>query len=244
MARFGLTFRKFKKINKLTLFLYMELTKENIQNLRQDYLAAELAEQDVDRDPIAQFQSWFKDAIGAQLYEPNVMTLATSDRFGRPSARIVLLKGVDKDGFVFFTNYQSSKGQHLLENPQAALVFFWAELQRQVRIEGVVSKIDAEASTAYFHSRPAGSQIGASASPQSSVIPNRESLEEKVAQLSTEYKDKEIPRPLHWGGYLVEPTHIEFWQGRPSRLHDRLNYQLVDGSWIINRLAPIIKEKS
>jgi pyridoxamine 5'-phosphate oxidase len=216
----------------------MELTKENIQNLRQDYLAAELAEQDVDRDPIAQFQSWFKDAIGAQLYEPNVMTLATSDRFGRPSARIVLLKGVDKDGFVFFTNYQSSKGQHLLENPQAALVFFWAELQRQVRIEGVVSKVADEVSDAYFHSRPAGSQIGAVASPQSKVISDRSLLENKVTELTAQYAGREIPRPLSWGGYLVEPTKIEFWQGRSSRLHDRIVYELIDGSWIINRLAP------
>ncbi len=216
----------------------MELNKENLQNLRQEYRSAELAETDVESNPILQFKKWFTEAIDAQIFEPNVMTLATANSDGKPSARIVLLKGFDEDGFVFFTNYDSDKGKDLAENPQASLVFFWAELERQVRIDGVVSKIDAEASTAYFHSRPAGSQIGASASPQSSVIPNRESLEEKVAQLSTEYKDKEIPRPLHWGGYLVEPTHIEFWQGRPSRLHDRLNYQLVDGSWIINRLAP------
>ena len=216
----------------------MELNKENLQNLRQEYRSAELAETDVESNPILQFKKWFTEAVDSQIYEPNVMTLATANSDGKPSARIVLLKGFDEDGFVFFTNYDSDKGKDLAENPQASLVFFWAELERQVRIDGVVSKIDAEESTAYFHSRPAGSQIGASASPQSSVIPNRESLEEKVAQLSTEYKDKEIPRPLHWGGYLVEPTHIEFWQGRPSRLHDRLNYQLVDGSWIINRLAP------
>jgi pyridoxamine 5'-phosphate oxidase len=216
----------------------MELTKENIQNLRQDYLAAELAEQDVDHNPIVQFQKWFKDAIDAQLYEPNVMTLATSDRFGRPSARIVLLKGVDNDGFVFFTNYESSKGQHLLENPQAALVFFWAELQRQVRVEGVVSKVADEVSDAYFHSRPAGSQIGALASPQSKVIGDRSLLEIKVTELTAQYTGREIPRPLNWGGYLVEPTKIEFWQGRSSRLHDRIVYELIDGSWIINRLAP------
>ena len=216
----------------------MELTKENIQNLRQDYLAAELAEQDVDHNPIVQFQKWFKNAIDAQLYEPNVMTLATSDRFGRPSARIVLLKGVDNDGFVFFTNYESSKGQHLLENPQAALVFFWAELQRQVRVEGVVSKVADEVSDAYFHSRPAGSQIGALASPQSKVIGDRSLLETKVMELTAQYTSREIPRPLNWGGYLVEPTKIEFWQGRSSRLHDRIVYELIDGSWIINRLAP------
>lgn len=216
----------------------MELTKENIQNLRQDYLAAELAEQDVDHNPIVQFQKWFKNAIDAHLYEPNVMTLATSDRFGRPSARIVLLKGVDNDGFVFFTNYESSKGQHLLENPQAALVFFWAELQRQVRVEGVVSKVADEVSDAYFHSRPTGSQIGALASPQSKVIGDRSLLETKVMELTAQYTGREIPRPLNWGGYLVEPTKIEFWQGRASRLHDRIVYELIDGSWIINRLAP------
>ncbi|HMI01166.1 MAG TPA: pyridoxamine 5'-phosphate oxidase [Pedobacter sp.] len=216
----------------------MELTKENIQNLRQDYLAAELAEQDVDHNPIVQFQNWFKNAIDAQLYEPNVMTLATSDRFGRPSARIVLLKGVDNDGFVFFTNYESSKGQHLLENPQAALVFFWAELQRQVRVEGVVSKVAEEVSDAYFHSRPAGSQIGALASPQSKIISDRSLLDNKVTELTAQYASQEIPRPLNWGGYLVEPTKIEFWQGRSSRLHDRIVYDLIDGSWIINRLAP------
>jgi pyridoxamine 5'-phosphate oxidase len=216
----------------------MELNKENLQNLRQEYRSAELAETDVESNPILQFKKWFTEAVDAQIYEPNVMTLATANSDSKPSARIVLLKGFDEDGFVFFTNYDSDKGKDLAENPQASLVFFWAELERQVRIDGVVSKIDEEASSAYFHSRPAGSQIGASASPQSRVIPNRESLEEKVEKLSAEYKDKEIPRPLHWGGYLVEPTHIEFWQGRPSRLHDRLNYQLVDGSWIINRLAP------
>jgi len=216
----------------------MELSQENIQNLRQDYRAAQLAEADVHPDPILQFQHWFNEALNAQLYEPNVMTLATSDRFGRPSARIVLLKGVDQDGFVFFTNYESSKGQQLLENPQAALVFFWAELERQVRIEGVVSKVPEHVSTAYFHSRPVGSQIGAIASPQSKVITNRSLLEDKVEALKNQYEGQEIPRPSNWGGYLVEPSKIEFWQGRSSRLHDRILYELTDGSWIINRLAP------
>jgi len=216
----------------------MELTKENIQNLRQDYLAAQLSEADVDSDPIQQFKKWFSDALAAQLYEPNVMTLATADPFGKPSARIVLLKGFDENGFVFYTNYESHKAQDLVGNPQAALVFFWAELQRQVRIEGVVSKVDAQTSTDYFHSRPVGSQIGALASPQSSVLKDRFLLEEKVNQLTAEYEGKEVPRPLHWGGYVVEPTHIEFWQGRSSRLHDRIVYDLTEGSWIINRLAP------
>lgn len=216
----------------------MDLTKENIQNLRQDYRSASLSENDVDSNPILQFKKWFQDAVSSQLYEPNVMTLATSDRFGKPTARIVLLKGIDEDGFVFYTNYESKKGRDLVENPQAALVFFWPELERQVRIEGVVSKVSEQTSSEYFHSRPIGSQIGAMASPQSKVISDRESLERKVEQLTTQYADQEIPRPLHWGGYLVEPTHIEFWQGRPSRLHDRIVYNLVEGSWIINRLAP------
>ncbi|WP_316787988.1 pyridoxamine 5'-phosphate oxidase [Pedobacter frigoris] len=216
----------------------MELTKENIQNLRQDYRAAQLSENDVESNPILQFKKWFADAINAQMYEPNVMTLATADSDGKPSARIVLLKDFDENGFVFYTNYESKKGQDLIENPQAALVFFWAELERQVRIEGLVTKVDAQTSSDYFHSRPIGSQIGAMASPQSSIISDRFLLEEKVKELTAEYANKEIPRPLHWGGYLIEPTFIEFWQGRSSRLHDRIVYDLVDGSWIINRLAP------
>lgn len=216
----------------------MDLNKINLQDLRQEYRAAQLTEQDVESDPILQFEKWFNAAVAAQLYEPNVMTLATCDRFGKPSARIVLLKGFDENGFVFYTNYESKKGRDLVENPQAALVFFWPELERQVRIEGVVSKVTAESSAAYFHSRPPGSQIGALASPQSKVLDSRESLEQKVQELTKAYEGKEIPHPLHWGGYLIEPSYIEFWQGRPSRLHDRIVYQMVDGSWIINRLAP------
>ncbi|MBC8986562.1 pyridoxamine 5'-phosphate oxidase [Pedobacter sp. N36a] len=216
----------------------MELNKQNLQDLRQEYRSAELAETDVENNPILQFKKWFTEAVDAKLFEPNVMTLATANASGKPAARILLLKGFDEDGFVFFTNYNSDKGKDLAENPQASLVFFWPELERQVRIDGLVNKIAAEDSTAYFHSRPQGSQIGATASPQSSVIPNREVLEEKVKQLTEEFEGQEIPRPLHWGGYLLSPTHIEFWQGRPSRLHDRINYHLVEGSWIINRLAP------
>lgn len=216
----------------------MDLSKQELQNLRQDYKAAQLADQDIDPNPFQQFGNWFNEAVKAQLYEPNVMTLATADRFGKPSARIVLLKEFNENGFVFYTNYNSKKGQDLVENPQASLVFFWAELERQVRIDGLVTKVDAATSDAYFHSRPIGSQIGATASPQSSVLSNRELLEEKVAELTKTFEGQEIPRPEHWGGYLIEPTHIEFWQGRPSRLHDRLSYDLIDGSWIINRLAP------
>jgi len=216
----------------------MELTKENLQNLRQEYKAAELQESDVAANPTDQFANWFKDVLGAQLFEPNVMTLATADAMGKPSARIVLLKEFDNTGFVFYTNYESKKGKQLAENPQASLLFFWPELERQVRIDGIVSRVSAEASDSYFHSRPAGSQIGALASPQSQIIPNREYLQEKVSVLKNEFQGVEIPRPEHWGGYILEPQAMEFWQGRPSRLHDRINYTFEDGVWVISRLAP------
>lgn len=216
----------------------MEFSKENLQNLRQEYRSAELAEGDVEKNPIDQFAKWFTAALEAQLYEPNVMTLATADRFGKPSARIVLLKGFDHNGFSFYTNYESEKGKELKENPQAALVFFWPELERQVRINGVVSKLDPQVSSDYFHTRPKGSQIGAVASPQSKVIERREVLEEKVIQLTKDYAESEVPCPEHWGGYLIEPLYLEFWQGRPSRLHDRIAYELIDGNWVISRLAP------
>jgi pyridoxamine 5'-phosphate oxidase len=168
----------------------------------------------------------------------NRMTFATADSDGKPSARIVLLKGFDENGFVFYTNYESRKANDLVENPQAAAVFFWAELERQVRIEGIVSKIDTETSEEYFHSRPIGSQIGAIASPQSSVITDRSILEEKVSMLTAQYEGKVIPKPDNWGGYLIEPKRIEFWQGRSSRLHDRIIYDFIEGSWKISRLAP------
>jgi len=216
----------------------MELTKESIQNLRQDYRAATLAEADIDQNPFTQFGKWFKEALEAQLPEPNVMTLATADHSGKPSARILLLKGFDENGFVFYTNYASQKGRELQENPQAAMVFFWAELERQVRIEGTIVKVSPEESTSYFHSRPAGSQIGALASPQSTVIPNREILENRVQELTDAYADKQVPRPENWGGYVLRPTHIEFWQGRSSRLHDRIAYSSINGEWKIDRLAP------
>ncbi|SDL48776.1 pyridoxamine 5'-phosphate oxidase [Pedobacter antarcticus] len=216
----------------------MELTKENLQNLRQEYKAAELQESDVAANPTDQFANWFKDVLGAQLFEPNVMTLATADAMGKPSARIVLLKEFDNTGFVFYTNYKSKKGKQLAENPQASLLFFWPELERQVRIDGIVSRVSAEASDSYFHSRPAGSQIGALASPQSQIIPNREYLQEKVSVLKNEFQGVEIPRPEHWGGYILEPQAMEFWQGRPSRLHDRINYTFDNGVWVISRLAP------
>lgn len=216
----------------------MQVTNEFLQNLRQDYKSASLDESDVDPDPIVQFQNWFKHAVDAQIYEPNVMTLATADKAGRPDARIVLLKGVDKDGFRFFTNYLSAKGKELKRNPYAALVFFWPDLERQVRIEGTVEKLDKETSEAYFNTRPIASQIGAVVSPQSQIIPNRAFLEEKVEELKAKSTEKGIVKPAHWGGYIVKPTRIEFWQGRRSRLHDRINFELVKGSWTKTRLAP------
>jgi pyridoxamine 5'-phosphate oxidase len=216
----------------------MDLTNEMIQSLRQDYRTAQLNEQDIDKDPIKQFEKWFKDALEAQLYEPNVMTLATADKNGKPNARIVLLKGFDEKGFNFYTNYLSQKGKELKKNPQACLVFFWAELERQVRIEGKVEKMDKENSEKYFHSRPVGSQIGALVSPQSQIISDRKMLEAKTEELTAAYQNKTIPKPAHWGGYIVKPTSIEFWQGRTSRLHDRIKYDLVNGKWQKNRLAP------
>ena len=190
------------------------------------------------KDPHNSFMNWYSDAKSVEQ-NPDAMTLSTVDvKNNRPDSRTVLFKGMSDHSLKFYTNYNSKKGQDLIENPQASLVFFWAELERQVRIDGLVTKVDAATSDAYFHSRPIGSQIGATASPQSSILDSRSSLEEKVAELTKTFEGQEIPRPEHWGGYLIEPTHIEFWQGRPSRLHDRLSYDLIDGSWIINRLAP------
>ena len=211
----------------------------SIADLRQNYTKAGLSERDLNSDPIAQFGVWFQQALDADLLEPNAMTLATATPDGKPTARIVLLKGVDERGFVFYTNYESQKGQQLIANPYAALVFLWDKLERQVRIEGKVVKLSRSESTEYFHSRPEASQLGAIASNQSRVIPNREVLEQKLAELKTQYQDKTIPIPEDWGGFRVIPSRIEFWQGRPSRLHDRLVYNLqTDGSWQIQRLAP------
>lgn len=212
---------------------------DSVADLRREYTLAGLLEQDVDPDPFVQFQRWFDAARAAEVPEPNGMTLATADAQGRPAARTVLLKGFDVRGFVFYTNYESRKAQDLAANPQAALLFWWEPLQRQVRIEGRVARIAEAESDAYFGSRPRGSQLGAWASPQSQVIAARPVLEQRLAEAEAAYGTQPVPRPPHWGGFRVVPTALEFWQGRRSRLHDRLLYtRTADGHWRIERLAP------
>ena len=208
-----------------------------IADLRQEYMRAGLAEKDAAADPFKQFDRWFHDAVRAELSLPNAMTLATATAAGRPSARAVLLKNVDAAGFVFYTNYLSRKGRELAENPYASLMFLWAQLERQVRIEGAIEKVSDQESDAYYESRPLGSRLGAWASPQSMVLPNRLALATKVGAIVLRY-GKNPPRPPHWGGYRVLPETIEFWQGRRNRLHDRLQYTKHAGGWKIERLAP------
>ena len=211
----------------------------SLREIRKEYKRASLSESDIDSDPIKQFQHWWSDAVNSQIEDINAMTLATASQDGVPSARIVLLKGFDDKGFNFFTNYNSYKGRQLVENPRACLVFFWKELERQIRITGLVSKLSPEESDAYFNERPDGRRLGAWASPQSEVIPNREWLEKTEKDYEKQFKGKKIHRPSHWGGYIVRPVTIEFWQGRPNRLHDRIQYSLQeDGIWLIERLAP------
>lgn len=210
----------------------------SIASIRKDYQLQSLSEADVKQDPIEQFGKWWDEAIASAIDEVNAMTLATVNKEGKPDARIVLLKGYDEQGFVFFTNYQSSKGQQLFTSPFATLVFFWKELERQVRIEGTCEKVSEQESDAYFHSRPEGSRLGAWASPQSSIIESRHLIEKNLEQLQDQYKNSAIPRPPHWGGYRVVPTAIEFWQGRSSRLHDRIKYSKENNEWKIVRLAP------
>jgi pyridoxamine 5'-phosphate oxidase len=208
-------------------------------DLRREYMQRGLQEDELAEDPFRQFQQWFDAALAADLPEPNAMTLATATRDGSPSARMVLLKQVDDRGFVFFSNYESRKGNELAENPRAALIFFWVQLERQIRIEGAVEWVSAAESDAYFHSRPPGSQISAAASHQSQIIAGREVLEKRVAELETEYPDGEVPRPAYWGGFRVIPETVEFWQGRANRLHDRLRYRKdQDGHWLVERLSP------
>ncbi len=207
-------------------------------NLREEYTQDELDENQMPESPIEQFNKWMRDAIDAELSEPNAMVLATCTRDGKPSARIVLLKEVSADGFIFFTNYMSRKGHELSENSASALVFDWHEIERQVRIEGNIEKVSETDSDTYFDSRPSNSRLGAWASPQSRVLNNREELENLQKEFEEKFANRAIPRPPHWGGYVLHPTSIEFWQGRPGRLHDRILYTLTSSGWKKQRLAP------
>jgi pyridoxamine 5'-phosphate oxidase len=209
-----------------------------IADIRQDYKMNALSEKDVSKNPIDQFAKWWDDAIASNIEEVNAMTLATVNKVGKPAARIVLLKGVSEAGFEFFTNYESRKADNMNDNENVALVFFWKELERQIRIEGTVQKLSPEKSDAYFNSRPEGSRIGAWASPQSKIIAEREILEIKVEEIKNKFEQTEILRPAFWGGYIVKPNLVEFWQGRSSRLHDRIEYILENEQWSKRRLAP------
>ena len=211
----------------------------NIADLRKEYATQNLLETNVAADPITQFSIWWQQALDSNIDEPNAMTLATASCDGLPSARIVLLKGFNENGFVFFTNYKSYKAIQLEENPKACLVFFWRELERQVRIVGLVKKVTTEESDNYYNSRPKYSRIGALASPQSQVVESRQWIDEQFLKLLDKYKDEDPLRPDYWGGYILKPIIVEFWQGRPSRLHDRIQYTLEEnGAWKIERLAP------
>jgi pyridoxamine 5'-phosphate oxidase len=211
----------------------------NLGDLRREYSRAAFEESNAAADPVEQFRRWFSEASRAEVPEPNAMTLATADAGGRPSARIVLLKSIDDRGFTFYTDYRSRKGRELDANPRAMLVFYWAELERQVRISGPVERVDVATSQAYYRQRPQGSRIGAWASHQSAELPDRATLEAEVARLTAEYAGKEVPLPPHWGGYRLVPDEMEFWQGRQSRLHDRLQYtRQPDATWRRVRLSP------
>ncbi len=212
---------------------------EDISKIRREYSKSTLDLEAVDADPITQFTKWFNEALEAQVLEPNAMTLSTISERGCPSSRVVLLKDIEKKQFVFYTNYQSQKGKELELNPACALNFFWPELERQVRIEGFAERVAPEAADLYFRSRPKASQVGAWASPQSTLVKDRAILEERFKKIEEQYKNHQVlPRPKQWGGFGVSPIEIEFWQGRPSRLHDRIVYTLIDKAWKINRLAP------
>jgi pyridoxamine 5'-phosphate oxidase len=210
----------------------------DLQKLRKEYTRAGLRESNADLDPIKQFRTWFDEALAADLHEPNAMTLATATRAGRPSARVVLLKGYDERGFVFYTNYEGRKGRELEENPYCALVFYWGELERQVRIEGRSSRLSEGDSDAYYRARPRGSRLSAWVSEQSRPVEGRGVLEERLRELEAKYEGREVPRPPFWGGYRVEPEAIEFWQGRENRLHDRLLYHRTENGWRMERLQP------
>ncbi len=214
------------------------MNSEDLQNLREEYSKHALDEKEVDNNPFNQFSVWFKEAIDAEVPEPNAMTLSTVDSESKPHSRIVLLKGFDESGFVFYTNQASDKGEEIKANPNVALCFFWIELERQVRIEGTAQKTSSQESEAYFKVRPFKSQIGALASEQSKKVPDREFLENTFRELEQKYSESEVPKPESWGGYRILPESFEFWQGRRSRLHDRIKYELSEGNWTIKRLSP------
>jgi pyridoxamine 5'-phosphate oxidase len=216
----------------------MSIEHKEIAAIREDYAKSSLSESDVLQNPIDQFKKWFAEAMTSQVTEPTAMVLSTVAENGRPSSRVVLLKDIKADGISFFTNYNSRKGQEIIQNPHVSALFFWPELQRQVRFEAEVEKLPNTDSDEYFATRPRGSQIGAIASPQSSIISDREALENRVAEVEQEMDGKEVPRPEFWGGFLLKPVRVEFWQGRSSRLHDRIVYNNENGQWTINRLAP------
>lgn len=223
----------------------MEDLRLYINTLRHDFTKQTLDEKEIDKNPIMQFEKWFKEAVEAKVNEPNAMTVSTASKDGKPSSRIVLLRNFNDSGFVFYTNYKSRKGEEISDNPHAALLFFWPELERQVRIEGTLLKQSSEESDLYFNARPRTSKLGAWTSAQSKVIESRKVLDEEYEKLSKKYSGENIPRPAHWGGYILKPNSIEFWQGRPSRLHDRILYLLNNSNfanrqadWKIERLAP------
>jgi len=212
---------------------------QNLANIRKEYRKATLDQTSVESDPVKQFAKWFGEALQSEVIEPNAMNLATVNSNGKPSARIVLLKGLENNCFVFYTNYQSKKGRELEMNPACALTFFWPELERQVRVEGIAARTDTQVSDIYFKSRPRESQIGAWASPQSIMIEGRKILEQRFREIENKFDGLPVlPRPHQWGGFQVEPLEMEFWQGGPGRLHDRIQYIKVDGEWKIYRLAP------